>query len=320
MNISFSLDLMTRLVHGMRPLWLEAANLETAMLAKRLPAIECPIFISGMARGGSTLLLEFIAANDDIATHQYRDFPFIFTPYISRKFTDLFQRKIESKERAHGDKIFITPNSPEGMEEMIWMAFSNHDKDFAKFYRGHIQKLLFASKCSRYAAKNNNLIARLPTLFDIFPDARVIIPVRDPVTHIASIMRQHNRFMDLANHPRAIRHLLAQGHFEFGPTRTWHAENEIAGWANAWNDHYRPLLPYLNKENILLVPYEKICEEPSPWLIRIEQHVQLNPLRQFSQTIASRNYYDTGISNEDADNIRHITHEINSNLTQFMLH
>lgn len=318
MQVSRSLDLATRLVHYFRPLWIEAGNMETSLLAKRLSPIDRPIFITGLARSGSTLLLEFLAAHAHVATHQYRDFPFIFTPYFSRSYTTRFARSAEKKERAHGDRMMVSPQSPEAMEEMLWQAFTKHDEHFARFYREHIQKLLLASNRDRYAAKNNNLLLRLPKLLQLFPDARIIVPLRDPVSHIGSLMRQHQRFLKAANHPRAVRHLAVQGHYEFGPTRQWSSDDEITGWAHEWNLHYQSLLPYLGKENILLMPFERLCTEPSIWLTRVQYHAQLAPdttlVEQFAATIQPPDYYESGITPQDADRIRSLTQDIHTNL------
>ena len=45
-------------------------------------AIERPIYVSGLARSGSTILLELLARHEAVATHRYRDYPPVFTPYL----------------------------------------------------------------------------------------------------------------------------------------------------------------------------------------------------------------------------------------------
>ena len=44
-------------------------------------AVERPIFISGLARAGSTILLEILAGHGDVVSHRYQDYPLLFTPY-----------------------------------------------------------------------------------------------------------------------------------------------------------------------------------------------------------------------------------------------
>ena len=51
-------------------------DVETEHLRRKLEAIrvERPVFLTGLARSGTTILLEELAATGLFATHQYRDF------------------------------------------------------------------------------------------------------------------------------------------------------------------------------------------------------------------------------------------------------
>ena len=69
-----------------------------------------------------------------------------------------------------------------------------NNKEFANFYKDHIRKLLLLRGGRRYLSKANYNLTRLGYLLKLFPDARFLLPVRDPVWHIASLMRQHQRF------------------------------------------------------------------------------------------------------------------------------
>jgi hypothetical protein len=326
MKVSAGLDLATMLVHSARPIWKEAGNIETAILARKLEhiRIDKPVFITGLARAGSTLMLEFLASQKNVATHQYRDFPFIFTPYLSRKFTRIFSSAtIIKKERAHGDGIFVSPQSPEGMEEMLWQAFKKQDEIFAAFYRAHIRKLLLAERAEHYVAKNNNLAGRIPALLAILPDARIIVPVRDPVSHIGSLKRQHEKFLSEANSARAVRHLRAQGHFEFGPTRNWTSSNEIDGWIQQWNNTYRLLAQYRDHPQFLFVRFEALCDAPDHWLYKIGRHaaiaIDADRHEIFTRSISEPNYYKSGFSDAEITHIRVCTAEINGYFTGTMI-
>ena len=119
----------------------------------------------------------------------------MFIPYWWNRFVDKAQnRTLEATERPHGDRIQITPESPEAMEEPLWMAFfpSAHDPavshslgdrhdnpEFERFYRDHIRKLLLVRGGTRYASKGNYNVTRLEYLLRIFPDARFVIPIRE---------------------------------------------------------------------------------------------------------------------------------------------
>src|SRR5690606_27542462 len=107
---------------------------------------------------GSTILLETVASHPGVATHRYRDFPHVFTPFWWNRFLDRTPRKqVTTKPRVHADGLVVSSESPEALEEPIWMAFfpSAHKlntsqilssqtahPDFEVFYRNHVRKLL----------------------------------------------------------------------------------------------------------------------------------------------------------------------------------
>src|SRR5437773_12140923 len=98
-------------------------------------------------------------------------------------------------------------------------AWSRHPA-FEAFYRAHLRKLLLAERATRYVAKANYHVARLAYLVRLFPDAKIILPVRAPVSHIASLVRQHQWFCQgQRQQPRALRWMQRSGHFEFGLVR-----------------------------------------------------------------------------------------------------
>ncbi|HET8702102.1 MAG TPA: sulfotransferase, partial [Nitrococcus sp.] len=213
-------------------------NLETRLLAEPLAAIRIdqPIYIAGLARSGSTLLLEILSWLPETLTHRYRDYPALYTPYFWNRFLDYTpQQKTAPVERTHRDGILITPESPEAFEEILWMSFFSqlHDPqvnavlntqtdnpEFEAFYRDHIRKLMLVRGGQRYLSKGNYNITRLDYLLKLFADARFIIPVREPSWHIASLMKQHALFCEGSRRsPRALAHLQRVGHFEFGLDR-----------------------------------------------------------------------------------------------------
>src|SRR5262249_57886780 len=94
--------------------------------------------------------------------------------------------------------------------------------------------------------------ARLCYVLRLSPDARLVVPVREPVGHIASLVRQHQRFSQAQRqHPRALAQMQRSGHFEFGLgrrpmnpgdtdrvrdiERVWAAGEEVRGWARYWS-------------------------------------------------------------------------------------
>jgi len=280
--------------------WL--ADRESAALRARLDevSIRAPIYVTGLARSGSTILLELLAEHPALATHRYRDFPVVLAPWSWNWFLDrAASRDADPRERAHGDGIAVTPESPEGFEEVIWMAFFErlHDSNknavldggteapgFERFYRDHIRKLLLLRGGERYLAKNNYDVTRLGYLLKLFPDARFLIPIRDPVWHIASLMKQHRLFVEAEERdPRVLEHMARSGHFEFGLNRRvintgddaaaaivedlWKSEKEVEGWARYWALIYGHVADTLQRVPEIdaaakIVRYEDLCAEP----------------------------------------------------------
>ena len=302
-------------VNNHKGLWTWLGNLETGMLSEAMADIEIrqPIYVTSLARSGSTLLLEILHRHPDLTSHCYRDYPMLFTPYMwNRYLSRTPQNDSQMKERTHRDGIFITPQSPEAFEEVLWMAFFEnlHDPErsavldgqtsnpgFEKFYRDHIRKLLLAGGGRRYLAKGNYNLTRLSYLLKLFEDARIVIPVREPIWHIASLINQHRRFcqgQELC--PRALTHLQRVGHFEFGLDRRsinpgddervrliidlWENGAEVEGWARYWALIHDFLAdewsakPEL-QEAVKIVRYEAFCEAPAEGVQTLFDHCRL---------------------------------------------
>lgn len=262
--------------------------------------IDRPIYITGLARAGSTILLELISNATNVGTHRYCDFPFLATPWVWNKYRQTISNKPSQTpvERPHRDKIQITLNSPESMEEPLWQSWfplihavdsvheipvSTSNPRFARFYREHINKVLMIREAGRYAAKNNYHLTRIEYLLQLFPDARFVIPVRHPVSHVDSLLRQHELFCQYAKDDSRIGpYLQAAGHYEFGPQRVpIHLQRNSIGdihaalkegqdhiaYAIQWRDVYAKPLTLLSKnpsfkKQITFVKHEDFCSDP----------------------------------------------------------
>lgn len=296
-------------------LWRRLGDFETACLGRTLDdvPVTAPIFVCGLARSGTTILLECLTAHGDSASHLYRDYPGVLAPvFWDRVARRLYPADAPPVERAHGDGIAVTPDSPEAIEEMIWMAFFGraHDPDrdnrlaadditpkFASFFRDHIRKLLWLRGGRRYVSKGNYNLARMNALLALFPDARFIVPLRDPAEHVASLMRQHALFSAAqARHPAALRYLQRVGHFEFGldrrplrlgdpgrideVCRLWRVGRDVEGWALYWAALHDHLADELMRDAALatatlILRFEQLCAEPQASLARMFAHAAL---------------------------------------------
>jgi hypothetical protein len=185
--------------------------------------------------------------------------------------------------------------------------------------------LLLARSGTRYLAKGNYNIARLAYIHELFPDARFIVPIRHPISHIASLMRQHRRFAaGQKAHPAARSHLRRVGHFEFGLDRLpinmgdtdairdvlsrWKAADEVGGWARYWSHVYSSLRDQLDadarlRQAVLVIRYEDLCERPTQELQRIFDHcdvtIDSKRMAEATSQFQPPDYYQDGLGAAD---------------------
>lgn len=277
--------------------------------------IAAPVFIAGVPRSGSTVITEMLTQHPEVTSHRYSDFPNVFTPYWHNWLADRIGRAAGPPvERAHRDRIEVNQESPEAVEEVIWMNFFDHVHDpeqnqvldastsnpqFESFYRDHVSKLLAVRGASRYLAKGNYNTTRLRYIAKLFPDARFIVPWREPVAQVASLVKQDRLFTRMAEEdPRVPIQLARSGHFEFGPAKRavnvgdpdqaraieadWHAGRLASGWARYWAAVYGYALDAIERDQALraavfLVDYQQLCERPEATLLAMGDHCRLAP-------------------------------------------
>jgi hypothetical protein len=196
-----------------------------------------PVFVTALPRAGTTLLLEVLAKHPSLVSHSYRDMPFVLSPIVWRRLSARFQVRQQAKERSHKDGLMVSVDSPEAFEEVLWLKhFPSHYRTsgietwerlpdgFVEALRRHMKALDVSRGATvgpdpRYLSKNNANIARLPALASAFPGAQVLVPLRHPLDHAHSLLKQHHRALDSHARSRFTRAYTADiGHFEFGET------------------------------------------------------------------------------------------------------
>ena len=289
---------------GLGPLRRVLAGLEDDLVSRRLEAIriEKPVFVTGLARSGTTMMLTLLAQADGVATHRYRDFPFVFAPLAWSWFQDrATSGPAQAVERPHRDRIRITKESAEAFEEPLWQDFFPwaHDParchvmgaepahpQFERFFAAHLRKILWLRGGTRYVSKGNYNVARIGYLARLFPDARFVVPVREPLAHVHSLAQQHELFCRYAAQDRRVpRYLEAAGHYEFGPQRrpvnlepgrlgeieaAWREGGEYRGYARQWAQVYAHVHRLRSDPalagRILVLRYEDACASPQSLL------------------------------------------------------
>jgi hypothetical protein len=120
--------LLVALSARLAPLLRRFGDLESDLVRARLSAvpIDRPIFITRSTRSGTTLLLNLLAQIPGVATQRSCDFPFLWTPIAWNWLHSRMASIGASGERPHGDRIYITAESPEAFEEPLWQFFFPH--------------------------------------------------------------------------------------------------------------------------------------------------------------------------------------------------
>ena len=251
------------------------------------------LFVSGLARSGTTALLRRFHATEAFRSLTYRDMPFVLAPNLWRILSRSQTRGLSQSERAHGDGIFVDADSPESFEEVFWRIFDGssyitkthlkpHQPSDAilRKYRCYVSAVLAAHDppLTRYLCKNNNNVLRLASLRRAFPNALILIPFRDPVDHANSLLRQHRHFSRLQDEDGfVLQYMTWLGHHEFGrdhrPFRFDENGPLVASpdvmdtldpWLANWLETYGWLETTAPKDAVF-VCYEDFCVRPEVW-------------------------------------------------------
>lgn len=280
------------------------ADFEDRMLKKQLSQcdIDRPVFITALPRSGTTLLLECFASVREFASHTYRDMPFVLIPYLWSSFSASYRRTDELRERAHGDGMLISYDSPEALEEMLWKRFwkqhyrSDHitpwqdeeNSEFSEFFLSHMRKIILLRRgndapSARYVSKNNLNIARILTLRRLFPDSTIIIPFRQPLHHTSSLLEQHLNFLGIHKQDAfACKYMRELGHYDFGENlrpvnfngwlenKTSEYSDSLSFWLEYWIASYSHLLAE-NAGSIHFLSYDGLCADPAGTMSKIAE-------------------------------------------------
>lgn len=338
-----------------RPLYKKLGDLESWVLKAELQdtSVQQPIYVTSLPRSGTTILSEILSQHPDTCHHSYADFPGVFTPYWKHWIRQRQLIKPAAKnERAHRDRILINEDSIDAFEEVLWMYFypqlhqqglsqrikGGLSSEFKKYYTDHIKKHLLIKQQSRYLAKANYNSNRIRLLLQLFPDAKFLVPVRHPLNHIASLMKQHQLFLQAGQHNRQIDHqLAASGHFEFGALRELQVMDgsaepeqilaqfkqgeELNAWAAYWRYFYQALWDLIShddqvKQAVKFVRFEDLCQQSDACLEQVFQHAELasagaDQIKQdYRGVLSPPDYYALPFTPQQKNDIMSITQSV----------
>jgi hypothetical protein len=248
------------------------------------------VYICGLARSGTTILLRALARVDVFRSLRYRDMPFVLAPNLWRKVAG-HARSRPASERAHGDGIMVDYDSPEAFEEVFWRTFCPQPADrhlygavqptddaLAAFalYRAMVANPIrpgvTPATPRRYLSKNNNNICRVESLVRD-RTCRVLVVFRDPIEAARSLLEQHQRFCSVHGTAPFVRtYMRWLGHHEFGLDHVPFAfarpgmqpgldSTTPDYWLDYWTAVHRVLLTQAGG-NVSLVDHDALCADP----------------------------------------------------------
>lgn len=250
------------------------------------------VIVTGLARSGTTSLMNKLSENESFATLNYGNMPFITAPNLWKKFYRPKEGK--KKERSHKDGIMIGLDSNEALEEFFFKMISNdsyinddclHEyiltedqyTDYMKY-----QCLVRNYNNKIYLAKNNNYALRYRSMREHNDKFTLILMFRDPLKHAASLLEKHKYYVSLQEEDGfVLEYMNWLGHHEFGLNQkpfhfTQMTSNygddrcKLDYWLQIWINYYTYILS-IEKTGVMFVDYDEYCMRPGEVLERIYQ-------------------------------------------------
>ena len=247
--------------------------------------IEKPLFIISNFRSGSTFLHRMLSQDKNFTSMRTWDI-YITPSVTQRKIVDVIisidkligspiRRLILAIDKAGLQKVDIHPISflePEEDENILlhnWSSllvsflfpfldelppYQYFDRDLPprekqkvmSFYKSMLQRHLYATGVPHFVSKNPSFSAKIGTLKEFFPDARIIYLVRNPLDMLPSTVSWLNYAWSIFSEP-AEKYIYTK---------------EICDFSQHW---YRHPLQYLDENpsaNHLIMSYEELVEDP----------------------------------------------------------
>jgi hypothetical protein len=256
------------------------------------------IIISGLARAGTTSLMNDLAESDQLVSLNYANMPFILSPNLWKKIYNPKSTKL--KERSHKDGILIGHNSNEALEEFFFKAKAkdsyinnNHlteyevsKEDYTDYLK--YQTIIKHSDKKTYLAKNNNFILRYKSIRSLNDKFLIVIMFREPLAHASSLMEKHVEYKKLQDDdPFVLEYMNWLGHHEFGKNQksfvfkdhfyyNQYDKNILNHWITNWIYYYSYILT-LDHPQTILIDYESYCKNPKAVVNRILEKSGIKP-------------------------------------------
>lgn len=252
---------------------------------KNLP-IEKPLFILGNFRSGSTFLHRLLSRDDEsftsLTTWDIYLTPSVtqkkITQLVSRldlklgghlhRFLHAFDRRTLGQIKIH-QISFFQPEEDENIHLHIWDGYfvtflfpftdemppyqffdealsPAHKRRIMKFYKSMLQRHMYATGKKYFVAKNPAFSAKIETLAEFFPDARILYLVRNPLDMLPSTVSWINY----------ARRMFTE------PNETYLYKDEIVSMTQYWYSHPLQYLDAHPSPRHLILNYDDLIQRP----------------------------------------------------------
>jgi hypothetical protein len=305
-----------------------------------------PVYVCGMARSGTTMLLNLLDQAPELKSLNYRDMPFVLAPNLWQLISIHSNREIGLTERIHGDGVMVNYDSPEAFEEVFWRTFGGVTTNkttgyggpapdqgtlsaFAD-YRGIIanprHRQHGSNQPRRYLSKNNNNLMRIQELA-ADPTATLLLVYRDPVNTARSSYRLHQMLCTAKSDEFTSAYMKWLGHHEFGPNHApfrfalpYMDRNLEPNNPDYWLDYWTAIHTHIFTEisaKFKLISYDALCRQPTEKLTAIAQAARINiDIKKTSTSIspkAKKSEYNPEFSSKLLKHSYYLYNEITNN-------
>ena len=240
------------------------------------------VIVSGLARSGTTSLMNKLMETAHFSSLSYANMPFLLSP---NSWARVYKPKTqELKERSHKDGIKIGLESNEALEEYFFKAKLNDRFIQAEGLETHsifkdeladyldYQAVVRQHTKGVYLAKNNNFILRYKSVRKLNDAFVFAILYRHPLYHAASLLEKHQQYTAMQQEDGfVLEYMNWLGHHEFGQNQkpfVFNGQKPVKGdkstldyWLNVWINYYN-YAQNLTHQNTLFICYESYCQFP----------------------------------------------------------
>jgi hypothetical protein len=262
------------------------------------------IYVSGLARSGSTSLMQYLGQLPEFVSLSYQNMPFVFLPRTGPKLNS--RKRPTERERSHKDGMRHSLSTYEALEEPFWLHFAGPDfvgedrlTSHSVTEDVHVKYRKFRALVARdktYLAKNNNHLLRAKSLHQLDAEkglcTRTVIPFREPYAQAKSLLEQHKLLSTLQKeNDFAMDYMDMLLHHEFGlHVKTTFLDGSAGGslpdsdpntlehWLDVWHLFYRAVFDlYGGEPGFCFFCYENYLKNPRGSLLSLCSFIDVAP-------------------------------------------